>query len=314
MAVTVVGSVAFDALETPYGRRHRILGGAATHFSLAASFFTDVRVVGVVGDDFGPEQLAVFDRHGVDTSDLARVDGERSFFWSGRYDAEMQNAETIDTQLNVLATFDPQLSPAARDCSVLFLANMQPDVQRRVREQCPRAFAVGLDSMNYWISSARDSLVEAIRLADVVVLNDAEVRMFTDEPNPAVAVRRIRELGPRVVAVKQGRYGAALFTDDGFFAVPGYPLELVVDPTGAGDAFAGGFFGYLDRHAGAELSDNTLRCAAVYGSVMASFTIESFGSERLAGLTLAEIEARFEDFGRMTRFDGQPAALRSAGG
>ena len=310
MSVTVVGSVAFDALQTPNGHRDRILGGAATHFSLAAGFFTGVRVVGIVGEDFGEQELDVFRRRSIDTGDLTRVEGEKSFFWSGRYGAEMQDAETLETRLNVLAGFDPELSADARACSVLFLANVQPDVQRRVREQCPGAAVVGLDSMNYWINSAREALVRAIRLVDVVVLNDVEVRMLTGEPNLSRAVRQIRDLGPRVVAVKQGRYGAALFTEQGFFAVPGYPLEEVVDPTGAGDSFAGGFFGYLDRHCHTDLTDDHLRCAAVYGSVLASFTIESFGSERLQRLDPAEIESRFEDFRRMTRFEGRPLAVR----
>jgi sugar/nucleoside kinase (ribokinase family) len=314
MAVTVVGSVAFDTLETPHGRRDRILGGAATHFSLAASFFTDVRVVGVVGDDFGADELAVFERHGVDTSDLHHVAGERSFFWAGRYGADMQTAETLETQLNVLAGFDPVLSPAARRSSTLFLANIQPDVQGRVREQCRSAGVVGLDSMNYWISSARESLERTMALVDVVVLNDAEVTMFTGEENMARGVQRIRALGPRIVVVKQGRYGACMFSDDGFFSVPGYPLELVADPTGAGDAFAGGFFGYLDSHAGAGMSDATLRCAAVYGSVLASYTIESFGSERLARLTPAEIESRVDDFRRMTHFEVRPLQVRAGTG
>jgi cytidine kinase len=310
MAVTVVGSVAFDALETPYGKRDRILGGAATHFSLAASFFTDVRVVGVVGDDFGPDELKVFERRGVNTDDLERVGGARSFFWSGRYDEDMQVAHTLDTQLNVFAEFDPVLSPAARESSVVFLANIQPDLQRRVREQCDGAAVAGLDSMNYWISSARDSLIETMGTVDVIVLNDAEIRMLTEEPNLTRGVRQIRDLGPRVVVVKQGSYGACVFTDEGFFFVPGYPLETVVDPTGAGDAFAGGFFGYLDRHSGSEIADGALRCAAVYGSVVASFAIEDFGSERLQELTLEEIEARFADFKRMTHFESQPVAAR----
>ena len=311
MAVTVVGSLAFDALETPFGQREKILGGAATHFSLAASFFTDVRVVGIVGEDFGTEELGVFEARGIDTGDVEHVEGERSFFWSGRYDEDMQTAETLDTQLNAFAEFDPELSEQARDSSTLFLANIQPDVQRRVRQQCVRASVVGLDSMNYWISSARDSLVETMRLVDVVVLNDAEVRMLTDEANLARAVARIRELGPRVIAVKQGRYGASLFTDAGFFAVPGYPLETVVDPTGAGDAFAGGFFGYLDCQADRGLTDQSYRCAAVYGSVLASYAIEEFGSERLQGLTFKEIESRFADFRQMTHFEAEPLVLRA---
>jgi sugar/nucleoside kinase (ribokinase family) len=308
MAVTVVGSVAFDALETPFGKREKILGGAATHFSLAASFFTDVRVVGVVGEDFGDGELAVFERRGVNTDDIERITGGRSFFWSGRYDDDMQVAQTLDTQLNVFADFDPVLSAPARESSVVFLANIQPDLQRRVREQCSGALLAGLDSMNYWIQSARDSLLETIGCVDVVVLNDAEIRMLTGEPNLTRGARQIREIGPRIVVVKQGSYGACVFSDDGFFFVPGYPLETVVDPTGAGDAFAGGFFGYLDHHSGSLDSEHVLRCAAVYGSVVASYAIEEFGSERLQRLTLDEIEARFAEFRRMTHFE--PMGLR----
>jgi sugar/nucleoside kinase (ribokinase family) len=312
MAVTVVGSVAFDALETPFGRRERILGGAATHFSLAASFFTDVRVVGVVGDDFGDAELSVFERRRINTDDLERIEGQRSFFWAGRYEDDMQVAHTLDTQLNVFAEFDPTLSSAARESSVVFLANIQPDVQRRVREQCPGAVVAGLDSMNYWISSARESLLATIGTVDVVVLNDAELRMLTGEPNLPRAARQIRDMGPRVVVAKQGSYGACMFTDGGFFFVPGFPLETVIDPTGAGDSFAGGFFGYLDCHADAEIGDEVLRCAAVYGSVLASFHIEAFGSERLHDLTLDEIEGRFREFRRMTHFEAQPLLVRTS--
>jgi sugar/nucleoside kinase (ribokinase family) len=303
MAVTVVGSVAFDALETPFGKRDRILGGAATHFSLAASFFTDVRVVGVVGEDFGEDELAVFERRGVNTDDIERISGGRSFFWSGRYDDDMQVAHTLDTQLNVFADFDPVLSTPARESAVVFLANIQPDLQRRVREQCSGAMLAGLDSMNYWIQSARDSLIQTIGCVDVVVLNDAELRMLTGEANLTRAARQIRDLGPRIVVVKQGSYGACLFSDDGFFFVPGYPLDTVVDPTGAGDAFAGGFFGYLDHHSESLGNEHVLRCAAVYGSVIASYAIEEFGSERLQRLTLDEIENRFAEFKRMTHFE-----------
>ncbi|HEY7381558.1 MAG TPA: PfkB family carbohydrate kinase [Gaiella sp.] len=313
MAVTVVGSVAFDALETPFGKRERILGGAATHFSLAARFFTDVRVVGVVGEDFGEEELSVFESRGINTDDLDRVKGSRSFFWSGRYDEDMQVAHTLDTQLNVFAEFDPQLSPSARSSSVVFLANIQPDLQRQVRQQCTAALLTGLDSMNYWIHSAKDSLLETIALVDVVVLNDAEIRMLTGEANLAKGARQIRERGPRTIVVKQGSYGACLFTDAGFFSIPGYPLETVVDPTGAGDAFAGGFFGFLDHHSEQGFDEHLLRCAAVYGSVLASFTIEAFGSERLQGLTLPEIEARFGEFRQMTHFEPRPLLARARG-
>ena len=309
MAATVVGSVAFDSLETPFGKRDRVLGGAATHFSIAASYFTDVNLVGVVGDDFGEDELAVLAGRGVNVDDLERVPGGQSFHWSGRYEDDMTVAHTLDTQLNVFADFDPALSEASRAASVLFLANIQPDLQRRVRAQCPDVFCVGLDSMNYWIESARDSLVDAIGAVDVVTLNDAEVRMLTNEPNLARAARTLRDLGPRVALVKQGPYGACMFTDQGFFSIPAYPLETVIDPTGAGDAFAGGFFGFLDSTGDSELSENTLRCASVYGSVMASFIVEDFGSERLLRLREDEIGARFSEFRRMMTFE-EPALRR----
>jgi sugar/nucleoside kinase (ribokinase family) len=314
MAVTVVGSVAFDALETPFGKRDRILGGAATHFSLAASFFTDVHVVGVVGDDFGEAELAVFHARRINIDDVERVPGGRSFFWAGRYEADMAVAHTLDTQLNVFAEFDPKLSAGSRGASMLFLANIQPDLQRRVREQCSGVQLVGLDSMNYWIDSARDSLIQTMGVADAIVFNDAEVRMLTGKPNLAQAAREIRELGPRVLLVKQGAYGACMFSEAGFFSIPAYPLETVIDPTGAGDAFAGGFFGYLDALGASSFTDNQLRCAAVYGSVLASFIVEDFGSERLQRLTQREIAERFVEFERMTVFAAPDLAahVRSA--
>jgi sugar/nucleoside kinase (ribokinase family) len=296
MAVTVVGSVAFDSLETPFGRRERILGGAATHFSLAASFFTGVNVVGVVGEDFGEEELEVFRSRGINLDDLERADGQ-TFHWSGRYEDDMAVAHTLDTQLNVFADFDPTLSERSREAETLFLGNIQPELQRRVREQSEARLA-GLDSMNYWIESARDSLLDAMRAVDVIAFNDAEVRLLTEEPNLFRAARSILELGPRVVLVKQGPYGACMYTAEDFFSIPAYPLETVIDPTGAGDAFAGGFFGYLDS-----VGEEALRAAAVYGSVVASFGVEDFGTERLQRLTKEEIEARFEEFRRMMTFE-----------
>ena len=300
MAVTVVGSVAFDSLETPFGRRERILGGAATHFSLAASLFTDVNVVGVVGEDFGEEELSVFRARGINLDDLERVEGAQSFHWSGRYEDDMAVAHTLDTQLNVFADFEPTLSEGSRKADVLFLGNIQPELQRRVREQSDARLA-GLDSMNYWIESARDPLLEAMRAVDVIAFNDAEVRMLTEEPNLSRAARSILELGPRVVLVKQGPYGACMYTKDDFFSIPAYPLETVIDPTGAGDAFAGGFFGYLDS-----VGEEALRAAAVYGSVVASFAVEDFGTERLQRLTREEIGARFEEFRQMMSFEALP--------
>jgi sugar/nucleoside kinase (ribokinase family) len=303
MSLTVVGSVAFDSLETPYGKRERELGGAATHFALAASFFTDVRVVGIVGDDFGENELAVYMARGVNVDDLERVSGASSFHWSGRYEDDMTVAHTLDTQLNVFADFDPKLSEEAASASTLFLANIQPDLQRRVRRQCRVASLVGLDSMNYWIESARDSLLETIREVDVVTLNDAELRMLTGEPNLARAARSLRELGPRVALVKQGPYGACMFTSEGYFSIPAYPLETVIDPTGAGDSFAGGCFGYLDSLGDQDPSDSAFRAAAVYGSVLASFAVEDFGCTRLQRLGEDEIAARFAEFKQMMTFE-----------
>jgi sugar/nucleoside kinase (ribokinase family) len=314
MALTVVGSVAFDALETPFGSRDRILGGAATHSSISASFFTDVRVVGVVGDDFGDEEFAVFERRGINTEDIQRVAGGKSFFWRGRYEDDMSVAHTLDTQLGVFADFNPTLSEPARESKLLFLGNIQPDLQRQVRRQANGTVFAGLDSMNFWIESARESLEKTIAAVDCVVLNDQEVRMLTDEPNLLVAARKIMQLGPRVLLVKQGAYGACMYTQETVFSVPAYPLETVFDPTGAGDAFAGGFFGFLDALGTKHFPDEELRVAVVAGSVMASFIVEEFGNERLQRLTEDEIVERFEEFRRMTTFevpDELPALLRS---
>jgi sugar/nucleoside kinase (ribokinase family) len=303
MSLTVVGSIAFDAVKTPFGERERMLGGAAVHFSLAASFFTEVRPVGPVGEDFGPEQFEVLERRGVIVEDIERVPG-RSFFWRGHYEYDLNVAHTDDTQLGVFESFEPKLSPAAEAADTLFLANIQPDLQRRVRARCTAASLTGLDSMNYWIESARDSLLAAIAEVDVLVLNDAEIRMLTAEPNLSRASRELMAKGPRAVVAKQGEYGAALFTESAFFALPGFPLEDVRDPTGAGDSFAGGFFGYLDSlGAGAEASEEQLRRAMGYGTVLASFNIEEFGTERVARLSREEIDERLEELRAMTSFE-----------
>jgi cytidine kinase len=303
MSLTVVGSIAFDAVKTPFGERERMLGGAAVHFSLAASFFTEVRPVGPVGEDFGPDEFAVLERRGVLTEDVERVPG-KSFFWRGHYEFDLNVAHTDDTQLGVFESFEPKLSAAAEAADTLFLANIQPDLQRRVRARCGGATLSGLDSMNFWIESARESLLAAIAEVDVLVLNDAEIRMLTDEPNLARAARMLMGHGPRAVVAKQGEYGAALFTESGFFALPGFPLETVVDPTGAGDSFAGGFFGYLDSlGSGADASDEQLRRAMGYGTVLASFNIEEFGTERVARLSRDEIDERLDELRAMTSFE-----------
>jgi sugar/nucleoside kinase (ribokinase family) len=305
MSLTVVGSLAFDAIKTPFGERERTLGGSAVHFSLAASFFTEVRPVGSVGDDFGDAEYAVLHRHGVVTDDIERVEGGRTFFWSGEYGWDLNTRTTLDTQLNVFGDFQPKLSDASRDCDLLFLANIQPDLQRDVRTQCGNVQLAGLDSMNFWIESARDSLLETIAVVDAVLMNDAELRMLTEEPNLVKAAAAIRAMGPRVVIAKQGEYGAAMFTEDSFFALPAYPLETVRDPTGAGDAFAGGLMAYLDTQ-GAASDDATLRRAMTYGSTVASFWVEEFGCERAERLTRDEIEERYEQFKRMTAIESVP--------
>jgi sugar/nucleoside kinase (ribokinase family) len=307
MSITVVGSIAYDTVKTPFGERQRMLGGAAVHFALAASFFDDVRVVGPVGDDFGEEQLEVMRRRGVDVSDVERVSGGSTFFWQGEYGWDLNSRETIDTQLGVFEGFSPKLSERSRASDVLFLANIQPDLQQQVRSQLPQARFVALDSMNLWIDIARDSLVRAI---DCVILNDAELRQLTGKPNLVLAAREILSWGPRVVVAKQGEYGAALVTREGFFALPAYPLESVIDPTGAGDTFAGGLVGYVAAHPHEELSDALLRRAMAHATVLASFNVEEFGTERIERLQGSEIVARIAELHAMTQFSGAPLELR----
>ncbi|HEV7459229.1 MAG TPA: PfkB family carbohydrate kinase [Solirubrobacteraceae bacterium] len=310
MSVTVVGSIAFDAVTTPFGERERMLGGSAVHFSLAASFFTDVRVVGPVGDDFGEAEYGVLQARGVNTEDIEHVEGGRTFFWRGHYDYDLNTAHTDDTQLNVFGDFEPKLSDASRDAEVLFLANIQPDLQHGVREQCANARFVAMDSMNLWIETARDSLVGTISNVDALLLNDAELRMLTEEANLLRAARTVMEWGPQLVVAKQGEYGAALFTREGVFALPAFPLDEVLDPTGAGDSFAGGFVGYIAAHAEDELSDDLLRRAMAYGTAMASFNVQEFGTERVQRLTPDEIAERVADLQRITTFEDAPIPLR----
>ena len=310
MSVTVVGSIAFDAVETPFGTRERMLGGAAVHFSLAASFFTDVRVVGPVGDDFGEEEYAVLHAKGINTDDVEHVAGGKTFFWAGKYGWDLNDRDTLDTQLGVFADFEPKLSDASRASDCLFLANIQPDLQREVHAQCQGARFVAMDSMNFWIESARDSLVETIRGVDALMLNDAELRQLTEKPNLVQAAREIRAWGPRFVVAKQGEYGAALLTEEGYFALPAYPLENVIDPTGAGDSFAGGLVGYLAAHRDEELTDELMRRAMAAGTAIASYNVEEFGTERVQRLTADEITTRVADLRRYTSFADAPVPLR----
>jgi sugar/nucleoside kinase (ribokinase family) len=311
MSITVVGSIAYDAVKTPFGERERMLGGAAVHFALAAAFFERVHVVGPVGDDFGEAELAVMSERGVDISDVERIAGGKTFFWRGEYGWDLNSRETLDTQLGVFEGFQPKLSDASRASDVLFLANIQPDLQRDVRAQLPDAKFVALDSMNLWIEIARDSLVAAIEGVDCLILNDAELRQLTGKPNLVSAAREILTWGPSVIVAKQGEYGAALVTRESFFALPAYPLETVVDPTGAGDTFAGGFVGYIaasladagaDVAAGGELSDELLRRAMAYATVLASFNVEQFGTERVQTLAREQIDARAAELHAITQF------------
>jgi sugar/nucleoside kinase (ribokinase family) len=310
MSVTVVGSIAFDAVKTPFGERERMLGGSAVYFALAASFFDEVRVVGPVGDDFGEESLEVLSSRGVLTDDIERIAGGRTFFWKGVYGWDLNDRETLDTQLNVFADFEPKLSDGSRDADVLFLANIQPELQRQVRAQCANARFVALDSMNYWIETARESLVAAISEVDCLILNDAELRQLTEEPNVLLAARKVQDWGPSVVVAKQGEYGAAMVTEEGFFALPAFPLETVVDPTGAGDSFAGGFVGYVAAHPDEPMQHELLCRAMAYGTALASFSVEEFGTERTARLSSGEIADRVAELGRMTRFIEKPLPLR----
>lgn len=304
MSLTVVGSVAFDALETPFGKRDKILGGAATHFSLAASFFTEVNAVGVVGGDFTEAEWEVFRRHHINTDDIEVIADGKTFFWSGRYDYDMNTAETLDTQLNVFEAFDPKLSDRSKHAKLLFLANIQPTLQKQVREQCSDAKFIAMDTMNYWITSTKDELTETIEVVDCMIINDAEARQLTGEPSVHRAAKKLIDLGLKALVIKRGEYGATLFTNDGYFATPAYPLESVFDPTGAGDTFAGGFMGYLASQN--EITDDVLRRACVYGSVMASFNVEEFGTLRVDGLDYPEINQRFKTFKQITHFDDIP--------
>ncbi len=301
MTLTVVGSIAFDAVETPSGSRDRLLGGSAVHFSLASSQFAQTRIVGPVGDDFGDDEYRILHARGVLTDDVEHVPGGKTFFWAGRYHRDVNQRDTLQTDLNVFEDFQPKLSPASRDAEVLFLGNIQPDLQREVREQCRAARFVAMDSMNLWIDIAHEALVQTIGLVDCLVLNDAELEQLTDEPNLIRAARKALDLGPRVVIAKQGEYGSAMITRDGYFGLTAYPTADIVEPTGAGDTFAGGLMGYLAAQGG-PIDDATLRRAMAYGTACASFNVEGFGSERLYALERAEIDARVAELEAISRF------------
>jgi len=303
MSILVVGSLALDDVETPFGKRENALGGAATYFGLAASYFTDVRVVGVVGNDFPREHLELMEGRGIDLAGV-RVEEGFTFRWGGRYDFDFNHRETVFTDLNVFADFDPVIPAKFQATPHVFLANIAPALQRSVLDQVESPRTVGLDTMNYWIERTPEELRSVLARTGILLINDSETRELAREPNLMKAARKVLSMGPDLLVIKKGEHGAVTVGNDTLFAVPGLPLDAIVDPTGAGDAFAGGFLGYV-----AATDDTTpegLRRATIYGSAMGSFCCESFSVDRLAGLSAGEIEGRFDDFKRLTHFEAQP--------
>jgi sugar/nucleoside kinase (ribokinase family) len=302
MSILVVGSVAFDTLKTPFGEREKILGGSATYFSLAAGFFTQVRVVAVVGDDFTAENESVLTSHGVDTTGLERAAG-KTFHWGGEYGDNLNEAKTKFTDLNVFENFAPKIPAQYADTQFLFLANIQPELQLDVRQKMPNVKLVGGDTMNLWINIKRAELEKTLSKVDILLINDTEAKMLAGDPSLPRAARKVLEFGPKALVVKHGEYGATIFFRDGShpFRVPALPIEEVHDPTGAGDSFAGGFMGYIASKG--ELTPCVLKHAMFYGGVMGSFAVENFGTERLQKLTREEIEERFKLFRSLTHLD-----------
>ncbi len=305
MSLVVVGSVAYDGVETPHGRVERMLGGSCTYVALAASYFTEAAVVAVVGEDFSPSDAELLASHGIDLAGLERAPG-KTFFWSGVYAADMNDRTTLRTDLNVFAHFNPKLPEHYRSQPYLFLGNIQPALQRAVRQQMNRVRIAGGDTMNYWIENAREELIGTLKGWDFLLINDSEARQLSRHHNLRRAAETILTMGPRTLIVKRGEFGAILFRNGDHFIAPGYLLEDVFDPTGAGDSFAGGFFGYL-ASCGIDLKaphadPGELRRAVIYGSVMGSFCCEKFGVDRLRTLTRAEIDGRFEEFKNFTKF------------
>ena len=307
MSILVVGSVAFDTIKSQFGERHKILGGAATYFSLAASYFTDVRILAVVGEDFTAEHEKILTSHGIDIRGIEHAKG-KTFHWGGEYGDNLNEAQTKFTDLNVFANFQPRIPAAYSDSDFLFLANIQPDLQKQVRDSMPNVNLVGGDTMNYWINSARPQLMETLKGVDILLINDTEAKMLTGDSSVPRAANKILDMGPKALVIKHGEYGATIFFKDNSygmgvkaFRAPALPIEEVFDPTGAGDSFAGGFMGYIGSQK--EITRETLKHAMFYGGVMGSFAVERFGPERLQNLTKADIDERFRMFRSLTHLD-----------
>lgn len=301
MEILVVGSVAFDSVETPFGQGHDVLGGSATYFSTAASFFTGVRLVAVVGEDFPAEHRDFLASRNIDLTGLQVAPG-RTFRWKGRYGYDLNEAQTLETHLNVFEGFQPKLPEDVRDAEVVFLANIDPELQMDVVSQVKRPRLIACDTMNFWIGGKREALVRTLGQVDILIINEGETRQLANEPNLVKAARKVLAMGPRTLVVKRGEYGVLVFGEHSIFSIPAYPLEDVFDPTGAGDTFAGGFVGYLA--ATGNFGDAAIRKATVFGSVMASFTVEDFSLNRLRSVSWQEIEDRFRRFQALTAFEG----------
>jgi sugar/nucleoside kinase (ribokinase family) len=302
MSILVVGSVAYDTVETPFGKADRVLGGSASFFSVAASFFAPVNLVGVVGSDFGEKQLAAFRGRSIDLQGLETMDG-LTFHWQGKYSYDLNSRDTISTDLNVFEHFQPKIPAAYRSSEIVFLGNIDPLLQREVLDQVERPRLVACDTMNFWISGRLEELKKTLSRVDILLINDAEARELSGEWNVVKAARAIRAMGPKTLVLKKGEHGVLMFSEAGSFAAPAYPLEEVFDPTGAGDTFAGGFLGYLSAAGGNEGGDDALRRAVVMGSTLASFSVEAFSLDRLLTLTRPEIDERFRLFKRLTHFE-----------
>ena len=302
MSILIVGSLAFDDIETPFGHSDNTLGGSSTYIALSASYFTErIQMIGVVGYDFEDEHFELLHSRNIDTKGIQKVEYGKTFRWAGRYHYDMNTRDTLDTQLNVFADFDPIVPDQYKNAEFVCLGNIDPELQLKVLDQINKPKLVICDTMNFWIEGKLDALKKTLERVDIFIINDGEARLLSGNPNLVKSARIIRQMGPKILIIKKGEHGALLFTDSGIFAAPAFPLENIFDPTGAGDTFAGGFIGHLSRCE--TINDVELRRAVLYGSTMASFCVEKFGTEKIASLDLLEIEDRFQSFRELSRID-----------